>query len=77
MKGLELAKAYYEEYGRPMIREKFPDYEGRIAVGLAGEGSECFGYDDEISRDHDFEAGMNTWESGRRRPACSAETAGE
>ena len=61
MKGLELAKAYYEEYGRPMIREKFPDYEGRIAVGLAGEGSECFGYDDEISRDHDFEAGFCLW----------------
>lgn len=61
MKGLELAKAYYEEYGRPMIRELFPEYEGRIAVGLAGEGSECFGYDDELSRDHDFEAGFCMW----------------
>lgn len=61
MKGLELARAYYEEYGRPMIEEKFPEYAGRIAVGLAGEGSECFGYDDELSRDHDFEAGFCLW----------------
>ena len=61
MKGLELAKAYYEEYGRPMIQEKFPKYAERIAVGLAGEGSECFGYDDELSRDHDFEAGFCLW----------------
>ena len=63
MKGLELAKAYYEEYGRPMIQEKFPKYAERIAVGLAGEGSECFGYDDELSRDHDFEAGFCLWQT--------------
>ena len=61
MRGLELARAYYEEYGRPMIEEQFPAYAGRIAVGLAGEGSECFGYDDQYSRDHDFEAGFCLW----------------
>lgn len=61
IKGLELAKRYYEAYGRPMIAEQFPEYEGRIAVGLAGSGSECFGYDDECSRDHDFEAGFCMW----------------
>ncbi len=41
-----------------MIHSRFPDWEGRIAVGLAGHGSECFGYDDELSRDHDFEPGF-------------------
>ena len=61
MKGLEEARAFYEEYGRPMLHEQFPDYEGRIAVGLAGRGSECFGYDDEVSRDHDFEPGFCLW----------------
>ncbi|MCR5791029.1 MAG: DUF4125 family protein [Lachnospiraceae bacterium] len=54
VKGLDLCRAYYEAYGLRMIHEKFPEYENRIAVGLSGEGSECFYLDDEISRDHDF-----------------------
>ena len=58
MKGLEIAKSFYEEYGKAMLSEQFPEYEGLIAVGLVGSGSECFGFDDEISRDHDFEAGF-------------------
>lgn len=61
MRGLELARAYYEECGKPWIHREFPEFEGRIAVGLAGEGSECFGFDDEISRDHDFEPGFCVW----------------
>ena len=58
MKGLELAERFYLEYGAPMIHEKFSDIEHLLAVGLAGSGSECFGYDDELSEDHDFEAGF-------------------
>lgn len=61
MTGLELSRAFYEEYGRPMLEEKFPEYKGRIAAGLVGHGSECFGFDDEISRDHDFEPGFCLW----------------
>ena len=45
-------------YGEPMIHEKFSDYENKIAVGLVGEGSERFGFDDKYSRDHDFGAGF-------------------
>lgn len=55
MKGLELARHYYNEYGAPMIKEKFPALESIIAIGLVGSGSECLGYDDDISTDHDFE----------------------
>lgn len=55
MKGLELCEKFYLEYGAPMIHERFPELEGKLAIGLMGGGSECFGYDDEISRDHDFE----------------------
>ena len=61
MKGLEEAKALYVSRGAKMIRTLFPEAEGRIAVGLAGHGSECFGFDDELSRDHDFEPGFCLW----------------
>ena len=60
-KGLEEAKALYLQKGRPMLHALFPDEEGRIAVGLAGHGSECFGYDDALSRDHDFFPGFCLW----------------
>lgn len=52
-KGLEKCRAYYEQYGKPML-EKFPELQGHYAAGLVGEGSECFGYDDSISTDHDY-----------------------
>ncbi len=55
MNGLELSRAFYEEYGKPMLEEQFPQLLPLLAVGLFGSGSECFGYDDETSRDHDFE----------------------
>lgn len=58
---LDLCQDYYEQYGKPMIEEKFPEYAGRIAVGLCGEGSECFGFDDEISTDHDCGPGFAMW----------------
>ena len=58
MNGLELARAYFEECGRPMLEERFPELLPFLAVGLTGSGSECFGFDDEISRDHDFEPGF-------------------
>ena len=58
MKGLELSKAYYLEYGEAMLKESFPHILSHLAIGLIGSGSECLGYDDEISRDHDFEPGF-------------------
>ena len=54
-------RRFYENHVAPMIRERFPEYESRIAVGIAGEGSDCFGYDDLISRDHDFGTGVCLW----------------
>ena len=58
MKGLELSRRFYLECGEPMLREQFDDILGLLAVGLAGSGSECFGYDDIYSQDHDFEPGF-------------------
>ena len=58
MKGLELSEAFYESFGKPMLEEQFPELFPSLAVGLFGSGSECFGYDDDISQDHDFEPGF-------------------
>ena len=58
MKGLEIAKGYYLEYGKPMLEKNFPDLLPYLAVGLVGSGSERYGFDDDISRDHDFEPGF-------------------
>lgn len=58
MKGLELSEKFYYEYGEKMIKENFAEIEKYLAVGLVGSGSECFGYDDEVSQDHDFEPGF-------------------
>lgn len=57
MKGIELCKAYFDEFGNPML-ERFPELVPFLAVGICGSGSECFGFDDELSRDHDFEPGF-------------------
>lgn len=61
MKGLELSEKYYEAYGKEMLDTLFPDEKDRITVGLVGEGSECLGYDDELSVDHDFEPSFCLW----------------
>ncbi|MCR4805954.1 MAG: DUF4037 domain-containing protein [Clostridia bacterium] len=57
MNGQELSKAYFEAYGKDMLAQ-FPELAGKVAVGLAGAGSECLGFDDELSQDHDFEPGF-------------------
>lgn len=44
-----------------MVEECFAGYADRIACGLVGEGSERFGYDDELSVDHDYGAGFCLW----------------
>ena len=59
--GIELAKSFYEEYGKDMIHNNFSEYEDKIAVGFVGEGSERFGFDDVYSRDHDFGPGFCMW----------------
>ena len=58
---IEKNRRFYNEHVAEMIHTKFGEYEGRIAVGIAGEGSDCFGYDDVISRDHDFGTGVCLW----------------
>ena len=58
MKGLELSEKFYNEYGKKMIDDNFSHIKDFLAIGLVGSGSECFGFDDEFSQDHDFEPGF-------------------
>lgn len=58
MQGIELSRRFYEECGKPMLEEQFPDVLPLLACGICGAGSECFGFDDEVSKDHDFEPGF-------------------
>lgn len=55
---MEISRSFYRDYGEPMLRERFPELVPFLAVGLTGSGSECYGFDDEVSRDHDFEPGF-------------------
>ena len=61
IKGLELSKKYFEEVYLPVIKNEFPEVFEKMAAGLAGEGSECFSFDDEISQDHDFGPSCCIW----------------
>lgn len=61
MKGMELALMCFAQFGAVTICRKFPEYSERIAAGLVGEGSECFGFDDEFSKDHDWGPSFCLW----------------
>lgn len=60
MQGLTLAREFYHAC-RPVLWEEIPDIMARAAIGLVGEGSECFGCDDTASRDHDFGPAFCLW----------------
>ena len=59
--GRQMFEDFYYEYGEPMLQKKFPAFLDKIAIGKVGEGSDCFGFDDEISFDHDFGPGFSMW----------------
>lgn len=61
MKGLQLSRQYYEHIGYPMLASRFPELLPQMAIGLVGEGSECLGFDDDFSQDHDFGVGFCIW----------------
>lgn len=61
VKGLELCEKYFREVGQPVFEREFGSLTSRMAVGLVGDGSECYGYDDLLSRDHDWGPGFCIW----------------
>lgn len=60
-KGLALSRDFYRNVLGPALNARFPALAARTAVGLVGNGSECFGYDDALSRDHDWGASVYLW----------------
>ena len=58
--GLALSRLFFEA-SLPMLRERIPDVLESSAAGLVGEGSECLGLDDDISRDHDWGPAFCLW----------------
>ncbi|MBE6375427.1 MAG: DUF4037 domain-containing protein [Lentisphaerae bacterium] len=61
MRGIECCREFFIKTGLPMLKEKFTEELPFIAAGIAGRGSECFGFDDEVSQDHDFNTGFALW----------------
>ena len=63
MNGLQLSRDYFFTTALPRLKTDFGDKLENLAAGLVGNGSECFGYDDEISRDHDWGIDFFIWVS--------------
>lgn len=61
MNGIDLSRQYYKNTAEPKLKTDFPEIFDKIAAGLVGNGSECFGYDDETSRDHDWGIDFFLW----------------
>lgn len=61
MKGLDLSENFYNEYGLPLFTRECPELLSKMAIGLVGDGSDCFGFDDIHSRDHDWGPAFCIW----------------
>lgn len=53
--GLAESYEFFEKEVYPILKNKYSELLPHLAAGLAGKGSECLGFDDQYSRDHDFE----------------------
>lgn len=69
MKALELTRSYWEQTAAPALQHSFPTLYPRVAAGLVGNGSECFGFDDEQSMDHDWGVDFFLWVTEADRDA--------
>ena len=61
MKAMELCRSFWTTVLEPALLREFPELHPQAAAGLVGNGSECFGFDDDISRDHDWGTDVMLW----------------
>lgn len=60
MKGLEISRKFFFEWGLPFIEREYPHLAKRIAAGRVS-GSDAIGVDDKWSRDHDWGPRFRLW----------------
>lgn len=61
MKAIDRSRDLFENHFLPRLKERYPECMGNFAAGIMGHGSECFGFEDEISLDHDVSNGFYIW----------------
>lgn len=61
MRGIEESERLYREHFIPALEAEYPECGQVYAAGLSGSGSECYGTDDLLSRDHAFSNGFYIW----------------
>lgn len=60
MRGLEVSRCFFSDWGLPWLERQWPELLPRLAAGRIG-GSDTIEADDEWSRDHDWGPSFNVW----------------
>lgn len=60
-KALDMSERFFEQIALPSLEETFPESWERMASGLVGYGSECLGFDDELSQERGWGIEFYIW----------------
>jgi hypothetical protein len=74
MGALELSRDYFFTFAKPKLEQDFAALYPRLAMGLVGNGSDRYGFDDELSTDHDWGVDFYLWTTEADRQSLGALT---